>query len=234
MRHYYKNVLELMDGRFAENTNYVAWLGSFMPQFQEKMGTLVGASAARMDDKKVASTEMELGDFVCDSLRESLGADAALLPAAFFCAPLPEGVLTLGDLYTVMPYDHFGVVLNVTGAELKQILDESADMLGQPGFPQVSGISMGIYNGNAYQVRVSGQPLDPFARYRLATSDALADGALGYSAMGTIATRDFPGRLIRDVVRQRLATGLVGQRDDREAHSASGLGTPGARQCNAV
>jgi 2',3'-cyclic-nucleotide 2'-phosphodiesterase (5'-nucleotidase family) len=209
VRHYYKNVLELIDGRFAENTNYVAWLGSFMPQFQEKMGTLVGTSAARMDDKKVASTEVELGDFICDSLRESLGADAAILPAAFFCAPLPEGVLTLGDLYTVMPYDHSGVVLNVTGAELKQILDESADMLGRPGFPQVSGVSMGIFNGNAYQVRVGAQPLDPFVRYRLATSDALADGALGYAAMGTIADRDYSGRLIRDIVRQRLATGLV-------------------------
>ena len=108
-----------------------------------------------------------------------------------------------------MPYDHYAVVLDVTGGELKSILDEASDQIGRPGFPQVSGLSFGIYNGRAYSVRVGGNDIDPFAHYHLATSDFLANGGLGYASLGTIAERQATGRLIRDLVRQRLASGQV-------------------------
>jgi 5'-nucleotidase / UDP-sugar diphosphatase len=209
MRRFNENELQLMDGRYADNSNYTAWLNSFQPQVQEKMGTLIGSSAARMDNRMVASFETELGNYVCDVLKSSLNADAAILPAAFFNASLPEGVITLSELYALMPFDHYGVVVNITGSELQRVLNEAADNLGKPGFSQVSGLTYDIYAGKAYAAQVNGQPIDPYGRYRLATSDYVASGALGYAALGTIDDVQYSGRLIRDIVRQQLGSGQV-------------------------
>jgi 2',3'-cyclic-nucleotide 2'-phosphodiesterase (5'-nucleotidase family) len=207
--HFFDCKLWPMDGRWVENTNYLAWLDTYKPQFTERMGTIVGSSAMNLSNLRVQSAETELGNYVTDILRESTGADAAVLPAAFFNGSIPEGPITLGDAFSAMPYDHYAVVLDVTGGELKSILDEASDQIGRPGFPQVSGLSFGIYNGRAYSVRVGGNDIDPFAHYHLATSDFLANGGLGYASLGTIAERQATGRLIRDLVRQRLASGQV-------------------------
>ena len=204
-----QNDLVLMDGRYADNTNYISWLNSFQPQFQEKMGTLVGNSAARMDNRMVGSFETELGNYVCDVLKDSLGADAALLPASFFNSAMPNGVITLGDLFMLMPFDHYGVIVNLTGAELQQVMNEAANNLGKPGFSQVSGVSFDLYGGKAYEVAISDQKIDPYGRYKLATSDYLASGALGYATLGTVSDVQYSGRLIRDMVRQHLASGQV-------------------------
>lgn len=204
-----QNELVPMDGRYADNSNYVAWLSSFQPQLQEKMGTLIGSSAARMDNRMVGSFETELGNYVCDVLKDSLGADAALLPASFFNTSMPEGVITLGDLFMMMPYDHYGVVVNLTGAELQQVMNEAANNLGKPGFSQISGVSFDLYGGKAYEVAIGDTKIDPYGRYKLATSDYLASGALGYATLGTISDIQYSGRLIRDMVRQHLASGQV-------------------------
>ena len=208
-RVYFDSMLEPMAGKWVENTNYLSWLGAYKTQMAERMGMIIGTAASTMSNVKTKSSETEIGNYVCDILRESTGADVALLPAAFFRGVLPEGPLTLGDLFTALPYDHYAVVLNVTGGELQEILGDAAKQIGRPGFPQVSGVSFGIVRGKAWQVRVAGQEIDPFASYRLVTTDALADGAHGYATMGTVSDRRYTGRLVRDLVRERLAAGQV-------------------------
>ena len=55
-----------------------------------------------------------MGNFVCDVLRDATGADAAILPAAFFKSGLPSGAITLGDLFNSMPFDHYADLLTDT------------------------------------------------------------------------------------------------------------------------
>jgi 5'-nucleotidase/UDP-sugar diphosphatase len=208
-RVYFDNALEQMDGTWAENTDYLSWLGGYKTEMTERMGTIVGTATTRMSAAKVKSSETELGNFVTDVLRQQTGADAALLPAAFFRNGIADGPVTLGDLYSAMPYDQYAVVLTVTGGELQEILNDASDQIGKPGFPQVSGLSFGIYNGRASEptIRVGGLPLDAFAQYRLVTSDFAAEGGLNYSSLGTIKNRMYTGRLIRDLVREKLGSG---------------------------
>jgi 2',3'-cyclic-nucleotide 2'-phosphodiesterase (5'-nucleotidase family) len=208
-RVYFDNLLETLDGRWKENSDYLTWLGGYKVQMAERMGTLLGTTHGKFNASKVKSSETEMGNFVADILREKMGADGAILPAAFFRQGLPDGPVTLGDLYEALPYDQYAVALTVSGNELLQIINDAADQIGKPGFPQVSGVSFSIYNGHAPQstVRVNGEDLDPFGTYTIATSDYIADGGLGYAAMGTVKTRSYSGRLIRDLVRERLSNG---------------------------
>jgi 5'-nucleotidase/UDP-sugar diphosphatase len=206
-RRYFDCSLVPMDGKWLENSDYLTWLDSFDEAFQQKMGRVVGSSAMRMTDTKIQSSETELGDFVCDVLRQRTGADGALLPAGFFQAGLPEGPLTLGDLYTALPYEHYADILVLTGSELQRGLDNGANQIGRSGFPQISGLSMGIFNGKAYNIRVNDQDLEPDREYRLATTDLVADGGAGYPALGDVERREHTGLRVRDLVQAQLAGG---------------------------
>jgi 2',3'-cyclic-nucleotide 2'-phosphodiesterase (5'-nucleotidase family) len=193
------------------SSDYLAWLDSYNEPLRQRMSVIVGTSALEMSSTKVRSAEVPLGNYVTDILRDKLQADVAILPAAYFPGLLPEGPITLGDLYAALPYDQYGVVIELTGGELKEVLDEAANQIGKPGFPQVSGVSFGILGGEAYSVLVGGRELDLFANYRLATSDTMAEGNYGYAQLGTIARVDHSGLLIRDLVRERLAAGQEAQ-----------------------
>ncbi len=206
---YFDSLLEPMTGKWVENSNYVDWLAEFQAQLGSRMSRIAGQSSQRFSNLKVFSSETEIGNYVCDVLLQRSAADVALLPAAFFRSDIPEGDVTLGQLYSALPYDHYGVVLTVTGGELQEILSEGASNIGKPGFPQVSGVSFGIANSKAYDVMVDGQPLDLFATYRLATSDYMAGGNLGYATLGTISQVRNTGYLIREMVLDTLKTGSI-------------------------
>lgn len=210
-RVYFTNTLEQLAGKWVENSDYVEWLASFNEQLMQRMETIVGTSAMQMSETKLRSSETPLGNYVADTMRMSTNTDIALLPAAFFQGPLPEGPITLGDLFAAMPYDHYAVVVDVTGGEVQEILDDAAAQIGKAGFPQISGASFGILDAKAHNVLIGGHQLDLFKRYKLATSDVLADGENGYVKLGTVQERSYTGKLIRDQVRERLATGQVAQ-----------------------
>lgn len=208
---YFANELEPMAGKWVENTDYLAWLDTYNEPLRQRMDTIVGTSALEMASTKVRSAEVPLGNYVTDILRDTLHTDVAILPAAYFPNGLPEGPITLGDLYTALPFDEYAVVVDLTGGELKEVLDEASNQIGRPGFPQVSGVSFGILGGQAYSVLVGGREIDLFANYRLATSDAMAEGKFGYARLGTITKVHPTGLLIRDMIRKRLASGQEAQ-----------------------
>lgn len=206
---YFDSLLEPMAGKWVENSNYLDWLSGYESQLGERMSRLVGSSSQRFSNLKVFSSETELGNYVADVLRTTSGADVALLPAAFFNDDLPSGDITIGEIYTALPYDHYGMVLTVTGAELLEVLSAGAGNIGKPGFPQVSGVSFGIANSKAYDVMVNGVKLDMFKTYSLATTDFLAKGNLGYATLGTISQTRNTGYLVRDMVIDTLGTGQI-------------------------
>ena len=129
--------------------------------------------------------EAEAGNLVADAVRQSVGADVALVPAAAFKgskAVTPESALALLD-----PATDDIVVLSVKGSQLKDALERSVSFAGTPfaGFLQVSGLAF-QYNGSneigerVVKVTVAGAPLDPKKLYKIATTRPLADGQQGY------------------------------------------------------
>ncbi len=232
-RVYFDSQLEPMGGKWKENSDYLAWLASFTPGLNERMAVVIGSSTTRMAAVKAKSSETDMGNFVCDVLRDYTKSDAAILPAAFFRSGLPDGPVTLGDLFTALPFDHYAMQMTVTGGELQEILNDAADQIGRPGFPQVSGLKMALFNGQAYYIKVNNDNLDPFARYTVATSDMLAEGGSGYNTMGTIKERSYTGRLVRDIVKERIKNGTpiqsgLYQRITFMADAPDDAGTPAA------
>lgn len=83
-----------------------------------------------------------------------------------------KGAVTLGNVYELMPFDNYLVVLNMSGTTLQAVCDVIATKKGWP----VSGLSMKIKNGKATNININGTPINEKKIYTVAISDYLANG----------------------------------------------------------
>ncbi len=139
----------------------------------EEMDVVVGHCAETLE---VGRPESGLSNFVCDAMlqkaNEVMPTDFALTNVGGLRKPIAQGEVTLRTIYEVMPFDNLLVLLDLKGDDVLALCNAIAGVGGEG----VSGISFGIENDKAVDVRVQGKPLDLKRTYRVATSDYLSFG----------------------------------------------------------
>jgi 2',3'-cyclic-nucleotide 2'-phosphodiesterase (5'-nucleotidase family) len=122
-----------------------------------------------------------LGNFVTDAMLESARADLALINTGGIRAPLPEGTVTVGDVFTVLPFDNIIVKVPMKGWQIRQLFDFVAARVGKRGFAQISGAQFVIRRNRASDIQVGGKTIDMNKTYQVATLDYLYGGGDGYT-----------------------------------------------------
>ncbi len=110
---------------------------------------------------------------------------------------LPEGNITTGSIFEVMPFDNQLVILTVTGTMLQQLLDHFAkdDRL------VVGGLRARIRGGQVQDVTfTNGRTLQPNETYTVAMSDYVADGGDNTGFLRNPVRRETLTYLIRDTL----------------------------------
>lgn len=152
-------------------------------QLEKRLRQVVAHTAVFLDGERehIRSRETNLGNLIADIFRNYTGADVCLINGGGIRASLAAGPITVGDLLTVVPFGNLIAIKEITGEQLRQVLEFDAG-LSRPsgGFLQVSGLSMVISGKVLQEVQVSGAPLDPNETYTLATSEFLLSGGDGY------------------------------------------------------
>lgn len=152
--------------------------------------------------------ESPMGTLLADVMRAAVpGAQVALVNAGGVRAPLAAGPVTYANVYRVFPFDNQLAWADLTGAELQQVM---TDYLSREhaGFMAVSGIRYRIRCGRPLRLTrltdAQGKPLDPKRRYRVALSDFLLEGGVGFghvmSKLPASRRGLLGGRLIRDAL----------------------------------
>jgi 2',3'-cyclic-nucleotide 2'-phosphodiesterase (5'-nucleotidase family) len=107
---------------------------------------------------------------------------------------LRQGTLREADAWKVVPYENTVGVIEITPAELKEILEENAD--SRDRFRGIGGLKMKLRMSAPQGERVvaltdrDGKPLDDSQRYKVAfNSYELASGGLRFSKLREIAER---------------------------------------------
>lgn len=129
-------------------------------------------------------------------------ADVAIQNAGGVRAPLDDGNFTVADAYTILPFSNTVVTVDMTGADIVQVLNEALDYAqgisaSTGAFPYASNLRydvvLGAEPGTGIQnvdVRdpVSGtwSPIDPLATYTVATNSFTALGKDGYLTFGKV------------------------------------------------
>jgi 2',3'-cyclic-nucleotide 2'-phosphodiesterase (5'-nucleotidase family) len=231
---------------FADAVEPDAAIEAMLQPFRDELGPIlnevVGESTVAIPHSDKCGTangrtcESLVGNTVTDAMRESYGTDFAITnsgglrapltcpevdSALDFCPPFtpPPYPITLGQVLTVLPFGNQSVTFQVSGAELKAMLENGVSLTGAQGrFPQVSGLCF-TYDVHATAgskvlsaVRqaedgsCSGAAVDLTAgsTYSITTNDFMASGGDGYP--------NFSARMVtRDIMANDVAEWLTEQ-----------------------
>lgn len=130
-----------------------------------------------------------LGDLISDMLKAEAGTDLALYNRGGVRGTMPAGPLAVRTLHEMFPFDDNIVVLEVSGAEVAEIVEQGVQTQAQIS---VAGMQVSLDAGGRATITVAGRAIDPKGRYTLATTNFLATGG---DKMSTLA-----GREIRQVL----------------------------------
>jgi 5'-nucleotidase len=165
---------------------------------------VVGKIASDITRAPSPAQESALGDVIADGMlayTQSAGAQLALMnpggiraDLSFSSSPGGEapGDVTFGECFTVQPFNNLVVTIDLTGAQLKEVLEQQfVGFEGQPvtKFLQVSaGFSYAYDTTRALGDRIlnlslGGTPIDPAVTYKVSTNDFLANGGDGFSKL---------------------------------------------------
>ncbi len=177
-------------------------IGRMLQPYRDSMATTmdkpVFRSPSRVSMSGLEDGDTPLGNFVTDAMLESARADIAIINTGGIRAPLPEGKVTVGDVYTVLPFDNVLVVVPMKGWQVRELLDFAARRIGKRGFIQIAGAQFVIRRGRASDIRVGGQALDSDHLYGVATIDFLYGGAEGYVHFARAGAGHSTGIFTRD------------------------------------
>jgi len=192
-----------------------------------ELNQVMGTTSVPLDTRNevVRVRESPVGDFIADLMREAMKADVALVNGGGIRgnAVTPAGPLTRGDVLKILPFANKVVKLEVTGDALRAALENG---LGQHEkiagrFPQVSGLRY-VFDpkkpagSRLTSVIVGGKPLDPAARYSLATFEFLMGGGDGYTMLqqAKVLVKPMSGPMDSDLILERLKAGPIAPATD--------------------
>jgi 5'-nucleotidase len=165
---------------------------------------VIGSITADMTRTATAAGESPLGDVIADAqLARTTGAGAQLalmnpggIRADFDADASPGGEavgeITYGEAFTVQPFNNLVVTYSLTGAQLKDVLEQQfAGYKGQTT-QKILQVSAGVtYTWSASaplgskisDLALNGTPIDPATSYVITTNDFLANGGDGFTGL---------------------------------------------------
>lgn len=175
---------------------------------------VAGTTATALDSRKasVRGHETAIGNFVADAIRAATGADVAIVNGGGLRGDrqYPAGSkLTRKDLFNEMPFGNKAVLLEVSGRDLRDILENAVRFAGKGDgrFGQISGMRItgrkdAVPGSKLTSIEIGGAPLDEAKLYKVATSDFMASGKEGYDAFsrGKVLIGEIEGKLMVSLV----------------------------------
>lgn len=153
-----------------------------------------------------AQPEGALGNLVADIVLEKANelyrpddfkyADFCLLNNGGLRVSLPQGEITRGKIFELMPFENEIVIVTLSGENVSELLHYIIAVGGQP----VSGLQIKSMSQPNAQSLIKGVPFDKNKTYKVITSDYLADGGDKMDFFKTPIKIEATGYKIRDAI----------------------------------
>lgn len=148
--------------------------------------------------------ESLLGNWIADVIVEggtATGlepADMGLVNIGGLRGEMPDGIITMGHIMQISPFDNYVVVLEMRGKDMIELMKEIAAVGGEA---VSSSIKMEISpDGKLLSCTINGQEIDSKRIYKVATIDYLAEGNDGMSVLKKAVKRHDLGILLQDIM----------------------------------
>jgi 2',3'-cyclic-nucleotide 2'-phosphodiesterase (5'-nucleotidase family) len=168
--------IEINDAAIQDDSLITAFIAPFKDAVDREMNHVLIVSEMPMIK---AQPEGLLGNAVADLILKKareyapeLNPDLCLLNNGGLRTSLPEGEITKGKVFELMPFENELVVLTLSAENTRKLFNYIARAEGMP----VSGVKMGIKGKEAVNIFINNIPFDSTATYKVVTSDYLAAG----------------------------------------------------------
>lgn len=158
-----------------------ALLAPHLAEVEREFAEVVGTLAAPLE-RRPGFASSGLGNLEADLFRRVAGADVGLQNKPGIRADLAAGEVTRREVYEVAPFGNTVVVMTLTGAQLRALLEQCLE--DERAACDVSGLRLTVAPGapsgaRLREVEVGGKPLEAERSYRVATNSFLAAGGDG-------------------------------------------------------
>ena len=133
--------------------------------------------------------ESALYDLVTDSMRVQMKSDIGFINEGGIRSNLTPVNVTYGNLYATLPFGDNVLVVNMTGSQVKNLLEQQWNRTtAQDHMVMISGFSYTYnttrpVNYRVINMSINGSPIDPEKVYTVGTNTYFAQGGDGYTVM---------------------------------------------------
>jgi 5'-nucleotidase/UDP-sugar diphosphatase len=180
-----KSYYVYVDREYAEDPTVLEFIQPYLKRADKLLSQPVGETLVRLNGipQLLRYQETNLANLVTDAMRAKTGAEIAFINAGAIVmeANIEPGPITYRDILNIHPYGNTLVLLDMTGAQVMEVLNYAATFkIGQGNFLHVSGLRWTRNKGVAEDVMVGGTPIELDRLYKVATTSALAGGVDGH------------------------------------------------------
>ncbi len=191
-------------------------LQKYSTQVESKSKEVIGQATGdllhiRLPGKHSSGVELPNGSLIAPLVSEGFlqqlnsrnyKADMVIQNAGGVRVDVLKGDISIGTAYTLLPFSNTIVVLELTGAEVKQVLEDAISNYADKGnsvasFPYGAGLRYTVTAKNAMNERVSNlevrdekgvySAIDPSKTYKVGTNSFVAAGGDGYATFAQVA-----------------------------------------------
>ncbi|KRQ87670.1 Trifunctional nucleotide phosphoesterase protein YfkN precursor [Caloramator mitchellensis] len=172
----------------VEDAEVKAMYEKYENQLKPILEVVVGKTTVELPHDRFAGPSL-LGEWVSDVMRKRAGVQIGITNGGGLRTSIPAGDITMGKMYEVMPFDNTLVKMELTGADLKKVL-ENGIMNQTIGWVQVAGVKV-YYNPKANAgERITSMRLNDGTKvemdkyYTVVTNDFMFTGGDNYDFKG--------------------------------------------------
>lgn len=169
-------------------------------RLEEEMNTVIGETSEAL--LKNGQGETALGNLVADyqkafaEMQLGFAIDISIMNNGGIRNNLPEGPITLGNIYELSPFDNYLYVLELNSENVKELAAFAASrrILG------IAGMRIVAKNGEVAEIQINGEPPLPGRTYLLAVNDYLANGGDGMEMLTLLPRKMETDYLLREIL----------------------------------
>lgn len=169
-------------------SNFVQLIDGYREQLKAKMSRQVGYSGMYMPIDKpqsllsnmVADFTYELGNTYCKQQGLTYSVDAAIINIRGLRKAMPQGNITLGDIYEISPFENKLFIVAMYGKDLRKLFDH----ITRSGGEGVGNVQLIAHKETQKlkEVLIGGLPLEDKKLYHVISIDYLINGGDGMAA----------------------------------------------------
>lgn len=203
-----------------QHTQMHKFICLYKSKLDKSMNQVIGFAPETMEPKQ---PESELSNLIADIMLEEArktepSTAACVANMGGFRATLYQGNITIGNIFSILPFENTLVILKLKGSDIIEL----ADIIAMRGGEAVSGITLHINGkGSADNLLLQGEKVDPEKEYYITTNDYLSFGNDQMTPLANYSEIIKPGTTIRDImlnyITKETANGreIKGKKDGR-------------------